>query len=158
MMKVRFILCILMFVSITFSGCMFEPYSVVVSNSKNTGDFLRFEGIDFDQVWIPQKSDLEGIYSALKTYLESNTTIKTKTCMDREYVLAHLPQYNREYSGFVKSGTRYIVCNMILLADVCRKPSDNEFTIILDGGCGIVRVVFEAKSKTVVHIDCNGMG
>ena len=158
MIKVRFILFTLTLVSISLSGCTFAPYSVVVTDSKNTRDFLRFEGIDFDQVWIPQKSYLEGVDSALKTYLESNTTIKTETWVDREYVLSHLHQYNREYSGFVKSGTKYIVCNMILFANVCRKPPDNKFTIILDGGCGILRVVFEAKSKTVVHIDCNGMG
>ncbi|MBN1507273.1 MAG: hypothetical protein JW955_10530 [Sedimentisphaerales bacterium] len=35
-------------------------------------------------------------------------------------------------------------------------PSGNDFTLIFDGGCGVVRVIFDAQTETVVSIDCNG--
>ncbi len=36
-------------------------------------------------------------------------------------------------------------------------PHEDGFPLVLDGGCGIVIVVFEADSKIVVHIHCHGM-
>jgi len=43
---------------------------------------------------------------------------------------------------------------MILQHHFPAKPPDNEFTMIHGFANGVVRVVFDLKSKTVVEIDC----
>jgi hypothetical protein len=43
---------------------------------------------------------------------------------------------------------------------VASRPSTelpNRLSIIFDGGSAIVRVLFEAESKRIVWIECNGM-
>ena len=111
--------------------------------------------IDFDQIWIPEKSDIEGLVPALKTCLEDETPVRTQVWFDRTYVLTNIEKYNREYAGFFKDGTAYIICNMSMGFD--SNPQDNLFTSVYDGGCSFFRVVFKAKNREVVLINCNGM-
>jgi len=132
------------------------PYTTIITNPEETRRFLKFEGIGFDDIWIPRAKDIDGLNAALKTYLDSDTPIRTRTWMDREYVLRNIARYNREYSGFTKDGAKYIICQMLRDYIPITQPP-KEFTIIMDGGCGIVRVIFDVETKTIVSIDCNGM-
>lgn len=133
-----------------------KPYSVIITNLKNIRRFLKSEMIDFDQIWIPEKSDIEGLVPALRTCLEKKTPVITQSMFfEPVHVLKYLHKYNREYTGFFKDGTTYIICNMSLGID--RNPQNNMFTWVLDGGSNFIRVVFDAKSKEVVSINCNGM-
>jgi len=140
------------------------PYSVIVTDPEAVQRFLKFEGIRFDQVWVPEKGDLEGLETVLEMYLDRDTTIPTRTWIDHEYVAANLRRYNREYSGFIRGGAKYIICSMILSSGSQgsfyvaehKQPRGKTFTIIMDGGCMVVRVIFDAKSKTIVSIECNG--
>lgn len=132
-----------------------RPYSVIITNLKHIRRFLRSEMIDFDQIWIPEKQDIEELNSALKTCLDKEKPVVPKTWFNRDYILDNINRYNREYTGFFKNGTEYIICNMSLTND--REPQDNTFTSVYDGGCSFVRVVFEAKTKKVILINCNGM-
>jgi hypothetical protein len=142
------------------------PYSVIITDQEATRQFLVFEGIDFDQVWIPEQTDLEDLESILRTYLDSDSPIQAQTWIDHEYILANLPRYDREYSGFILDDSKYIICNMVFLSvfkESCyiaeyEDPPGSRFTIIFDGGCGAVRVIFDAESKAIVSMDCNGMG
>jgi hypothetical protein len=141
-----------------------EPYKVIVTDPKAVRRFLRFCSIDFDDVWIPDKTDIEGLKPALKLHLEKNTLVKRLSMFEREAVLAEFRKYNQEYSGFVVNGARYIVCNMWLSGGFEHSayfssvgPSENKFSIILDGWYAIVRIIFDAESKQVEQINCNGM-
>jgi len=127
-----------------------RPYSVIVTNPKEIRYFLRSEKIDFDQIWVPEKADVKGLESALKSCLEKKTLATTKTTFDREYMLANFQDYNRKYSGFFKNGVKYIICDMFIMYDFEDESKGDKF----DEGCDIVLVVFEAKSKKVVRIDC----
>ncbi|UCF16699.1 MAG: ankyrin repeat domain-containing protein, partial [Phycisphaerales bacterium] len=133
-----------------------SPYTVIVSEPQTVREFLRFEGLEFEDVWIPDKDDLEGLEAALKTFLENNTSIRSRTWVDREFVLAKLRLYNREYSGFLRDESKYIICQLHLCWFPSHGPPVERFSIIFDGGSSIVRVIFEAESKEIVHIDCNG--
>ncbi len=113
--------------------------------------------MDFDQIWIPHDTDIMEFKKYLQTFIENKGDIKTETWFDRNYVLNNLQHYNTEYSGFIKNGKKYIICNMILHPFTV-KPPEKGFTIILDGGCDIVRVLYDFENKTVIKIDCNGMG
>jgi hypothetical protein len=107
-------------------------------------------------VWVPTPADLDGLDAALRSFLQANRNIRARTYFHREYVLAHLRRYNREYSGFIKDGTRRIICQMHLADGIARQPSEDKFTVIFDGCCAVVRVVFDAMTGTIIEIDCNG--
>jgi len=139
-----------------------EPYKVIVTDPKAVRLFLGFCSIDYDDVWIPDKTDIEGLKPALKSYLEQNTLIKRLSMFEREAVLAEFRRYNHEYSGFVIDGANCIICNMLLLGGSVHSvyissvgPSVNKFTIIYDGWYAVIQVVFDAESKKVVQIGYN---
>jgi hypothetical protein len=139
------------------------PYSVIISDPVATRQFLIFEGIDFDQIWIPEGTDLEDLDSILKTCLTSEKPIQTSTWLDSEYILDNFSRYDREYSGFILNDSKYIICQMILWSGfqgscfIAEYEPGIKFTIIFDGGCGVVRVIFNVESNTVVSISCNGI-
>ena len=136
------------------------PYTAIVNSLEATREFLRFRGISFNEVWIPDGNDVAGLDVVVKEYLDSDLPVDVGDRADQEYILANLGGYNREYSGFVKDGIRYIICNMHisweghgpLLDD--EPVAMDEFTIISHGGCD---VIFDAGTKVVVSIHCNGV-
>jgi hypothetical protein len=103
--------------------------------------------------------------------------IDTKTWFDRDFILKHLSEYNREYAGFTYQGSRYVLCNMVrsgeyscfiyprsrhmpdnaALDESSGEPQNAAFTTAFDRGCDFARVVIDFSSNTVVRIDCNGM-
>ena len=38
-----------------------------------------------------------------------------------------------------------------------KQPRGKTFTIIMDGGCMVVRVIFDAENKSIVSVECNGV-
>ncbi|MHC4604941.1 MAG: ankyrin repeat domain-containing protein [Planctomycetota bacterium] len=141
-----------------------SPYSVIITEQKAVKEFLRSCGIEFDDVWIPEEKDVKGLESVFESYLDKNRVLDVTTYFDREYVLSRFRRYNREYSGFVRDGAKYIVCSMhcfggeynMFVAEVFSKePNGNKFTIIADGGSGVVRVIYDFPGKTVIHVDAN---
>lgn len=136
------------------------PYSVIIANPQKVRQFLSFEGIHYDEAWIPEQTDLNGLDGSLRSFLTGEASAQV---YGREYVLSNLRRYCREYSGFEHRGSRYIICNMFLFWGMGTSyvsdyggPSGGEFTIIYDGGCGVVRVIFDVRTRTIVSIDCNG--
>ena len=130
------------------------PYSVIVTRLRVIRGFLRSQGINFDQIWIPEKEDLEGLDVILKRALDEDSVIQTQTWFSRRQISDHLDQYNREYAGFINDGVKYVICNMDIMEGRAQPP-DNDFTEVWDGGCSVVKVVFQLDTKTVVRIDCN---
>ncbi|MBN2133227.1 MAG: ankyrin repeat domain-containing protein [Sedimentisphaerales bacterium] len=139
------------------------PYTVIVEDRQKIRRFLRFEGIEYDEAWIPKPADIEGLDDVLRTCLEHDVDFVERTWVDSVQLLANFRCYDREYGGFLEGGSRYIICNMIFFGGLEGSAfipgSDapgSDFTIVYDGGCGVVRVVFDVEKKTVVMIQCNG--
>jgi len=132
----------------------YGPYSIIVADVESIRQLLIYWRIDFDGIWVPEKKDLEGLDDILRSHLKSATVIKAKPHFNRKFVLKYLGQYSREYSGITRGETKYIICQMIQPLHFPTKPPNNEFTMIHGFANGVVRVVFELKSKTVVEIDC----
>ncbi len=166
MMKNITLIALLLAIGINLAGCSsannphteYRPYCIIIENAQAIKWFIEFEGANFDSIWIPTHDDIEGLQQYLKSYLEKNSTIKVRTWLNREYILNNLSEYNLEYSGYVKDGKKFIICNMVYgYIGINRdKSATDEFTYFLDGGCSIVRVIFDAETKSVVSIDCNG--
>jgi len=128
------------------------PYSVIITDPQSTQLFLKFAEMEFDEVWIPDKTDIKGIDSMLISYLEEHASRDEDSCMRN--ILLNLRSYNREYSGFVKDGKRCIICNMIVFDESFPlKPLDNQFRRFFDIGCNVVRMVFDRDANVVVSID-----
>jgi ankyrin repeat protein len=133
------------------------PYRIIIARPRELRGFLWFEGLDFEDVWIPGQADIKEFDVALRACLESSRLPEARSMVSREFVLANLRRYHREYAGFVKDGVKQVVCQMVLPSDFTEAPpEENWFTIIMDGGCGIVRVVFDTETKTIAAIACNG--
>lgn len=125
-----------------------KPYSVIIGKLSNIRTFLCHRLIDYDRIWIPKKADIECLDMILKNSLEQNANTKTDTYFNREYILENLPRYNKEYAGFIKNKTKYVICNMILRDEFQSTLPNNEFTTgIYDGGCSFVQVVFNIEIK-----------
>ncbi len=144
---------------ITISPGGTGPYSIIVTDLVEIRQFLPFETMDFDDVWIPEPQNLDGLESSLRNYLyaqiSASPDIHTKN--EYKYILTNIQQYNLEYTGFTKDGTKYIFCNMTMFnLSFNNKPSGNSFTMFLDGGTNFIRVIYECKSKKVIMIEWNG--
>jgi len=133
-----------------------KPYSVIVTKIKNVRKFLWNQQIDIDRIWIPERSDIEGLSSVLQTSLKEGIPVETAPLIDADYILTNLHQYNTEYSGFVREKAKYVICHLVH-ARSQREVADNDFTTgIYDGGCDFVTVVFEMRSKSIVLMNCAG--
>jgi hypothetical protein len=144
-----------------------RPYSVIVTNCQKVRQFLSWQGIRYDEAWIPETADLNDLDASLQSYLTEKMQAQTETLtgpsISHAYLLANMRRYNREYSGFYRGGSRYIFCNMFLFWGIGTScvsehagPSGGDFTIIYDGGCSVVRAIFDAQTKVIVSIECNG--
>jgi len=130
-----------------------KPYSIIVSDTKSIQEYLRSNGIDFDDMWIPEQSDIEVIDPVLRSHLSKNIVVGAKEHFDPKLVLRNLHLYNREYSGITRDGARYIICQMII-HDLPEDRPDNAFIMIHGSANGVVRFVFDVQNKTIVKIDC----
>lgn len=134
------------------SSC--KQKEAIVKNEQSVKEFLLFEGIVFDDVWIPEKSDLAGIDSALEEYLKNKIELVEDNWQRTQYqgIKEEIGQYNKEYSGFSISEKKFIICNMHQNGG---SAGVNEFTIILDGGCTVVRFIYDIENKKVISLECN---
>jgi len=110
---------------------------------------------EYDGAWIPTEADVKGLDLVLKSYLTENTAIRTRTHANRKEILARLRCYSHEYGGFTRDGTKYILCNLVIMG-LSNTPSEESFTSWFDAhwGWDITRVIFDAETRTVVRVDC----
>jgi hypothetical protein len=136
-----------------------RPYAIIVTDPGATARFLH--GTDYDHVWIPTRADVEWTQPALKAALDSRSTVQTSSWFERDYVVAHLSEYNQEYSGFTSNGKKYVICNMYVSRAMrnmyVSRASDNGFTYVADGGGAALRVWFDLEARAVIRMECNGM-
>lgn len=68
-----------------------------------------------------------------------------------------LSRYSRYYSYATQDGRRVIIGDYQrgrVAPGIYRGPPE---TVILDGGCGVIRLVFDAESGRLLSAQCNGI-
>ncbi|MCX5634455.1 MAG: hypothetical protein NTW55_01240 [Planctomycetota bacterium] len=135
------------------NSVVIDPNYIIISNPEAVKNFLDTERIKYDEIWIPIEFDVSKLKIVLKEYLEKNSKGKTKTSTDNDYILGKLDKYKVEYSGYIKNSKKFIIFNMIGFES---NLNGKEFTMILDGGCDVVRVIFDTENNNVISIECNG--
>jgi hypothetical protein len=68
-----------------------------------------------------------------------------------------LSEYSRYYSYAIQDGQRMIIGDYqrgMAAPGIYRGPPE---TVILDGGCGVIRLAFDAESGRVLSAQCNGL-
>jgi hypothetical protein len=130
-----------------------DQNNIIIKNPEAVKNFLRYAEIKYDKIWIPIEFDVSKLKIVLKGYLKKNAKAKTRTSTDNDYILGKLDKYTVEYSGYIKNGKKFIIFNMIGFKS---DSNGKEFTLIKDGGCDIVRGIFDTKNNNVISIECNG--
>ncbi|MEN6426655.1 MAG: ankyrin repeat domain-containing protein [Phycisphaerales bacterium] len=147
------------------------PFAMIVTDPGNIARFLWWCGVDFDRIWVPDGNDVEWIGSALRAAFDTPAKLPVDAWFETEYVRTHLHRYNHQYAGFISKGRKCILSNMYLLnvmnedMSADNAPSireqwalhGNEFVRIFDGGAIAVRALFDVETRTLVHIESNGM-
>ncbi|MDI6448708.1 ankyrin repeat domain-containing protein [Anaerobaca lacustris] len=127
-----------------------RPYTAIIRNPSAIGQILSPS--EYDDVWIPAQTDIEGLDAVLKSHLTENTAIRTRTSVNREHLLANLRCYCREYIGFIYDGRSYLLCNMFITT-YPETPDEERFRWESDGSPSPKRVIFDAKNRSVASID-----
>jgi hypothetical protein len=71
---------------------------------------------------------------------------------------APLAQYTREYAGVWSNGRRMIRGAFLLGAPTgVRIVPEKSLTQILDGGCSVINLLYDAEADKILWIDCNGV-
>src|SRR5471032_79553 len=72
-----------------------------------------------------------------------------------------LAQYQRYYTGIVVHGRRMISGEFVVFGG--QKPGifpvgrEEDFPGIMDGGCGVVHLLYDIAAKRITEIGCNGV-
>jgi len=135
----------------------YAPFTIIVTDAHEVRSFLTGL-VSFDDLWIPDQVDIQGLDVAVRTALETNSSVIASSWLDRDYVLRNFRRYDRAYAGFIDDGTKYLICNMTLSDSFHPAPIHATFPIVFDGGSNAVRVIFKAADKSVTKIECNGNG
>lgn len=149
-----------------------KPRYDILSHPRKVWGFLVWglvwHTLEYDDLWIPEARDLSGLDDILAAYLKANILHDYSegwpyASGEHQDILTNLTRYRKEYAGYMLNGTKYILCNMDLMY---YPPSEHElnrnnrpatnFTRYFDGGCSLVRVLFNAETGEFLYIECNG--
>ncbi len=142
---------------ILLSGHDEYPFSLIVMNGLTVRRELQLEQIEYDTVWFPSESDVERLGLSLRKWLEDHAPQADTGPIAPDRILSHFDQFNREYAGFIKDGTKYIYGNMAQISTdpVLRSLPGNSFSGVHEVGHIRMTVVFDATSKEIISLTCD---
>jgi hypothetical protein len=120
----------------------------IITNTGNISEFLRYEGIKQDSVWVLRKDQLDSILAIVYQYFETNKNAESP------FIKSNFLNYKKEFGGFYSEGIAYVVVNMVIADE---SKNNNTFTIIDDGGCWVVMIIINFNNKTILKTKCNGV-
>jgi hypothetical protein len=132
-----------------------EANNVLITNEEYVKIFLNGEKIKFDEVWIPAEINISEYKDALKEYLQNAdaNAPRDSNLVNSKFILKNFNKYRVEYSGFIKDGRKFLICQMLIYRP---EEFNNHFTFIMDGGCGVVRTVIDFENKKIIKLRCHG--
>jgi hypothetical protein len=120
----------------------------IINSKKNIEEFLTWYSIPFDSIWIVTHDDVINANKIIKKALIDSNGIYKYDCLKKRY-----KEYNKEIAGYYKNGNSYIIAYFIV-SDNSR--SGDKFTIILDGLCGVIRIIINQDNDIIDLFKCNG--
>jgi hypothetical protein len=98
--------------------------------------------------WSPAKADI--------AHLESGLTLPMVPSPS-----GPLKDYARYYAGIVQNGHRMIRGELVAFDARQRGSvhitSVDKFPVIMDGGCGVVNLLYDVETGKIISIGCNGL-
>jgi hypothetical protein len=103
-----------------------------------------------DATWTPTRGDIAHIEAGLKLPMVPTPS-------------GPLKDYERYYAGIVRNGHRMIRAEFVALGITPQArgqvhiTSEDKFPVIMDGGCGIVSLLYDVEAGRIVSVGCNGL-
>jgi hypothetical protein len=127
----------------------------IIMDTKSIAKFLTWNSVSYDSVWIPQKSDLAIIDSALQIFLTDSIKNSYDSISYRKISFV-IEKYNKEISGFYSGTEKCIIVQMVLWGHDESKTGLDNFSIICDGGFDVVYFVYSTISQKILFMGWNG--
>jgi hypothetical protein len=111
--------------------------------------------------WDPPVIDRSVFEKQVGVYLKNNEDTGfldyagQDTKMSCKYIIENISKYNIEYAGIIKGGKKLIYIHMIR-SDI-NYSDGKSFTIIMDGGCSAVTIMYNPFTNEVLSLFCNGV-
>jgi hypothetical protein len=118
--------------------------------------FLSFAGsaCTQDAAWVPDSQAINELESVVQLPDWGRSTA---------FPNGHKPdvaEYARFYAGSVSNGRHMILAEFVHVpgyAGVHMVPTARDFPVIMDGGCHIINIRYDADAKRIEKFTCNGM-
>ena len=131
--------------------------SVIIKSKENIKRFLKYEMVEFDKIWIPKSINWQDIKQSLQAYLQQkiNTVDNAweKECYS--FMKENLKNYKKEFCGFTKNNKNYLFCSMYIISMAPKESTGQNFTLIEDGGSGVVRFIYDIENKQIIKLEWN---
>jgi hypothetical protein len=101
-----------------------------------------------DAGWSPTQADIMRLENGLKLPMAPSPS-------------GPLKDYARYYAGIVQNGHRMIRGELVAFDAAQRGhvhiTTEDKFPVIMDGGCGVVNLLYDVETGKTVSIGCNGL-
>ncbi|MBX3064896.1 MAG: hypothetical protein KF726_18080 [Anaerolineae bacterium] len=131
------------------AGVIFDPSATYISDVESISKQIL--DTTFDGYWMPDTADVLALESALPAYLDQQAAAGR----DVEGVAAKLPDYKRQYIGFIAGGEKMLYANYF-----CDAFDDDrwlhDWLYVMDGGNCFFQVVYQVSSGEFRYLSING--
>jgi ankyrin repeat protein len=103
------------------------PYSVIITHLNAIRTLLRNRMIAYDRIWIPGETDIKRAEDILKSSREGGSARGRKGAFEGEPVVADFGHGNREYAGFTRGKSKFVLCNINNHGPDAR-PAENQWS------------------------------
>jgi hypothetical protein len=109
-----------------------------------------YVGGPVQELWFPTETEIAALEQNLPAYLQTASAVTRGVGED---FINRLPEYKRQYAGFIQDGRRLILVNASCAEDLdwATQP-----LIVQDGGDCFFRVTYEPESGSFEHFEVNG--
>jgi hypothetical protein len=112
---------------------------------------ISFAAAESGSAWTPDAKDIGKLESVLKLSRAELIASGTKSP-------APLAKYARFYAGVMVNGHRRIRGALLLATPPGRRiVPEKDLPNIMDGGCGIIYLLYDPETARVIWVRCNGL-
>ncbi len=135
----------------TFAGPDFEAvvFSAEASEANNFGDYTVFPNpTDY---WTPTEADILALEANLEPFLAENAELFRR----EPPIETWLPDYARQYYGFVRDGEQFIYGNFLCARDLLLDHPE-DIVIVMDGGDCFFQLIYQPTTQAFSNLMVNG--